>query len=375
MIILTKLNYIRTQLNSPFSTPDFLDKNYIPSLDGWRAVAIMMVILGHFMLTLEQGSVIHTILKLTAIGILGVKIFFVLSGFLITTLLIKEKIKYGRLDLKNFFIRRALRIIPVLYLYIIVVFLVNHFSSLNLSLSNFVGPLLYINNFNFLSGTWITGHTWSLAVEEQFYLIWPFIFRYIKNSLLICLIIILIIPFFKIVQYTNPQIENYILAPFFVPASSIFSGALVSLLCFNPNAISKLIIIKNFNFIAFIFAIIVIYSIYYLSIKGLYGTLLLPLGNILTDISICYMILFSILRKDHFIFRILNSKIFIQIGVISYSLYIWQQLFIIPKGNYPVLEQYLYSPLNLLLVFVTGFLSYHFFEKPFLKLKKKFSNL
>ena len=375
MIILTKLNYIRTQLNSPFSTPDFLDKNYIPSLDGWRAVAIMMVILGHFMLKLEQGSVIHTILKLTAIGILGVKIFFVLSGFLITTLLIKEKIKYGRLDLKNFFIRRALRIIPVLYLYIIVVFLVNHFSSLNLSLSNFVGPLLYINNFNFLSGTWITGHTWSLAVEEQFYLIWPFIFRYIKNSLLICLIIILVIPFFKIVQYTNPQIENYILAPFFVPASSIFSGALVSLLCFNPNAISKLIIIKNFNFIAFIFAIIVIYSIYYLSIKGLYGTLLLPLGNILTDFSICYMILFSILRKDHFIFRILNSKILIQIGVISYSLYIWQQLFIIPKGNYPVLEQYLYSPLNLLLVFVTGFLSYHFFEKPFLKLKKKFSNL
>ncbi|KQN30873.1 hypothetical protein ASE92_19235 [Pedobacter sp. Leaf41] len=96
-------------------------------MDGWRAVAIMMVILGHFMLTLEPGSIIHTILKLTAIGGLGVKIFFVLSGFLITTLLIKEKIKYTRINLKKFFIRRVLRIIPVLYLYLIVIFFVNHF--------------------------------------------------------------------------------------------------------------------------------------------------------------------------------------------------------------------------------------------------------
>ncbi|WP_421944652.1 acyltransferase family protein [Pedobacter sp.] len=369
-----EINKIRVQLNTPFKTPNFLDVKYIPSLDGWRAVAILMVIFGHFMLTLEKGSIIHTFLKLVAIGDIGVKIFFVLSGFLITTLLIKEKIKYDRINLKNFFIRRALRIIPVFYLYLIVVFLVNHFFRLNLVLSNFIVPLFYINNFNFLSRTWITGHSWSLAVEEQFYLIWPFIFKHFKNSLLICLIIILIIPFFKIAEYANSQIGNYILAPFFIPSSSIFSGALVSLLCFNPHISSKITIAKNFNFIAFILAIIVTYSIYFFSVKGLYGKLLLPFGNILTDISICYMILFSVLRKNHFIFRILNSKTFLQIGIISYSLYIWQQLLIIPKGNYPVLEQYLYFPINLLCVFVIGFLSYYFFEKPFLRLKMKFSN-
>ncbi|KQN30874.1 hypothetical protein ASE92_19240 [Pedobacter sp. Leaf41] len=110
-----------------------------------------------------------------------------------------------------------------------------------------------------------------------------------------------------------------------------------------------------------------------MSAKGLYGKILLPCGNLLTNLCFAYMILFSIIRRDNFIFRILNSKIFVQIGIISYSLYIWQQLFIIPKGNYPILEQYFYFPFNLILVFIFGFLSFYFLEKPFLKLKERFS--
>lgn len=329
--------------------------------------------MGHFMLTLEKGTIVHTILKLTAIGVLGVKVFFVLSGFLITTLLIKEKIKHGKINIKNFFIRRALRIVPVLYLYFIVIYIVNHFFKLNLEISNFIAPLLYINNFNFLPGTWITTHTWSLAVEEQFYLIWPFIFKYSKSSVIICLIIIVIIPLIKIFQHSNQQIANYILAPFFVPASSIFTGALISLICFNSYSLHKFIVHKNFNFAIFLACIILVYIIYYISAKGMYSRLVLPFGDLLIDFSIAYLILFSIIRNTHFIYNILNSKLFKQIGIISYSLYIWQQLFIIPKGNYPILEQYLYFPYNLIMVFSFGFLSYYFFEKPFLKLKKKFS--
>ncbi|WP_316736077.1 acyltransferase [Pedobacter aquatilis] len=373
MVFKNKFKQYLQQLNKPFSTPEFLNSKHIPSLDGWRAVAIMMVILGHFMLTLEKGGAIHTILKLTAIGNLGVKIFFVLSGFLITTLLIKEKIKYANINLKNFFIRRALRIIPVLYLYLIAVFLVNYLFNLNLTISNFIGPLFYVNNFNFLSGTWITQHTWSLAVEEQFYLVWPAIFKYSKNRILTCIIIILIIPGFVIVEYLDPEVGNYILAPFFIPASSIFMGALISLLSFNSYISSKFLISKNFKFGIFIFAIVLIYSIYYFSAKSTYAKFILPFGNILTDFCFIYIILFSIIRKDHFIFKVLNSRIFIQIGIISYSLYIWQQLFIIPKGNYPILEHYIYFPYNLISVFIFGFLSFYLFEKPFLKLKERFS--
>lgn len=190
---------------------------------------------------------------------------------------------------------------------------------------------------------------------------------------MICLTIILVIPIFGVIQYIEPKVENYILSPFFIPASSIFTGALMSLLCFNSFISSRYIVIKNFNFIIFTLAIIFVYFIYYMSAKGLYGKILLPCGNLLTNLCFAYMILFSIIRRDNFIFRILNSKIFVQIGIISYSLYIWQQLFIIPKGNYPILEQYFYFPFNLILVFIFGFLSFYFLEKPFLKLKERFS--
>jgi len=372
--MISKIKAITKRLDSPFITPDYLDLKYIPSLDGWRAVAIIMVVQAHFMLTLEKGTVIHTILKFTTIGILGVKIFFVLSGFLITTLLIKEKIKFGQINLKKFFIRRGLRIVPVLYIYLISVFFINEIFQLNLIPSNFLGPLLYINNFNFFSAIWLTGHTWSLAVEEQFYLIWPFVFRYLSNSLKICLIIIIIIPFIKILQHLNPQISNYILAPFFVPASSIFTGVLISLSCFNSYISNKFIKQKKFKYSIFIVCIIWIYVNYYISSRGIYGIYSVPFGDIFTDFCIAYLILFSIVRKSHFIFAILNSKFLKKIGVISYSIYIWQQLFIIPKGNYPILEQYFYFPFNLILVFGFGYLSYYFFERPFLKLKNKFAN-
>ncbi|WP_443944216.1 acyltransferase family protein [Pedobacter sp. AW1-32] len=373
-MFLTYRNKLKDILYRPYECPEFLNVKHIPSLDGWRAVAILMVILGHLMLTLQKGTLFHSILRITVFGSLGVKIFFVLSGFLITTLLIKEKIKFGEINIKNFFIRRFLRIVPVLYLYITVLYLLNSVITLNLSTLNFLGPILYINNFNFLPGKWLTGHTWSLAVEEQFYLIWPFLFKSLKNSLLLCVGIILIIPLVRIIQYISPQTENYILAPFFIPASSIFMGAFISLICFNPQISTKITAnIKNYKLVWFATAILVIYSIYCISNKGRFGYFTLPFGNILTDFSIAYLLLFSIIRKDHLIFQALNSKAFVQIGIISYSLYIWQQMFIIPIGYYPALEPYLFFPVNLVLVFIFGFASYYFYEKPFLKLKLFFS--
>ncbi|RZL38593.1 MAG: acyltransferase, partial [Pedobacter sp.] len=105
----TKINDIRAQLNAEFSIPDFLHKNYLPSLDGWRAVAIILVILGHAKLTVSEGSFYYQFVETFIYAELGVRIFFVLSGFLITTLLIKEHINKGRINIKRFFIRRTLR--------------------------------------------------------------------------------------------------------------------------------------------------------------------------------------------------------------------------------------------------------------------------
>jgi len=371
-MFLTYRNKLKEIIDRPYECPEFLNVKHIPSLDGWRAVAIMMVILGHLMLTLQKGTLLHSILRLTVFGSLGVKIFFVLSGFLITTLLIKEKIKFSEVNIKNFFIRRSLRIVPVLYLYIVVIYLINLVLHLNLQIIHFLGPIFYVSNFLIPTNAWITGHTWSLAVEEQFYLMWPFLFNFLRSTLLTCLSIILLIPLVKITQYYIPTSENYILAPFFIPASSIFTGALLSLLSFNSYFVKTLQNKNLYTSFFFIFSIVLIYFILHITSKGILGRITLPFGNILTDFCIGYLILFSIIRKKHLIFKILNQKIIVRIGVISYSLYIWQQLFIIPTGNYPILEKYIYLPLNLILTFAFGFSSYHFFEKPFLKLKRMF---
>ncbi|RZJ77731.1 MAG: acyltransferase, partial [Flavobacterium sp.] len=132
----------------------------IPSLNGWRAFAVMIVILGHLKSTLQPQSTLYSLLDNLVFPEFGVRIFFVLSGFLITTLLVKEKEKRGKINIKNFFIRRFLRIVPVLWLYLLVVAGLNHLFRFDLSLSHFLGPFFYLNNFNFFPGVWLLGHTW-----------------------------------------------------------------------------------------------------------------------------------------------------------------------------------------------------------------------
>jgi len=360
-------------INSSYSTPDFLDKNHLPSLDGWRAMAVLIVILGHFRLTLTEGNLVREFLKITIFAELGVKMFFVLSGFLITTLLIKEKLIYGKINILNFFIRRFLRIFPVLYLYLAVVYVVNYAFDLNLIPDHFIAPLLYINNFNFFNKTWLTGHTWSLAVEEQFYLIWPFFFKFSKSKILICASILILIPLLKVICYLFPALSNTLLIPFLMPAGSIFTGCFLSLIVFKKKTESFKSIYRNFKEPYLLILILILYIIHYCTTKGLLGRFILPFGDLTTDFCISFLLLFSIIKEESLFFRILNSTFFKKIGLISYSLYIWQQLFIINMGEYPSYETHLFFPVNLTLTFLVAFLSYYLFEKPILKFKRNFS--
>jgi peptidoglycan/LPS O-acetylase OafA/YrhL len=146
----------------------------LPYLDGLRAVAVSLVLLVHF--PYVQGSAISKGLwdigQAMRAGYIGVDLFFVLSGFLITRILLKEKKKNGVINLKLFFTKRALRIIPIYYICVIIfsVCLDNSFGILLSLLTftvNFHNPIYPISN--------ALEHTWSLSVEEQFYLVWPFL--------------------------------------------------------------------------------------------------------------------------------------------------------------------------------------------------------
>ncbi|WP_293297023.1 acyltransferase [Pedobacter sp. UBA4863] len=345
----------------------------IPSLNGWRAVAVILVLLGHFKMTLNTTSLGYKILDQVIFAELGVRIFFVLSGFLITTLLIKEKAKYGKINIRHFFIRRFLRIVPVLWLYLAVVALLNQLFKFNLTLSHFLGPLLYLNNFNFFPGVWLLGHTWSLAVEEQFYLIWPFIFSFVKNKLLLTLFILIATPVLVVLAYVKPDLSNVLLVPFLRPATAIFCGAVLAILWskdfFNVD------IKKHLNWPTLIFVSVIVFLISNYQHQGKYGKLLLPTGDTIMNLGIAYAITFSLIQQKNNLFRFLNLRLMNTIGLLSYSLYIWQQLFLFPVGSYLNWKAMIPFPLNILLIFIIAYISYTFFEKRFLKLKHQFSSI
>ncbi len=145
---------------------------YRPELDGLRGIAILIVLGAHTGVPgFTDGG-----------GGAGVTLFFVLSGYLITSLLLAEREKSGRVDLKAFYIRRALRLFPALaavLLVVVVVLLLGLAPSAALEDTNYgvviVGVVLYVANWVAVAGQSIglLGHTWSLAVEEQFYIVWP----------------------------------------------------------------------------------------------------------------------------------------------------------------------------------------------------------
>lgn len=153
--------------------------HHFPQLDGFRGLAVIFVVLGHLLEWLGLSPIP------TKIGYVlsraGVLLFFVLSGFLITGLLLREKSAKGRLDLKRFYIRRALRLGPALVTFLLVILILRYFNLVQ-GVQNYeiAACLLYTRNFFGKSQT--LTHIWSLSLEEQFYLCWPGTFALIKQK-------------------------------------------------------------------------------------------------------------------------------------------------------------------------------------------------
>jgi peptidoglycan/LPS O-acetylase OafA/YrhL len=140
----------------------------IPTLDGWRGIAILLVIADHCQLGLYSAH------PFGLTGGHGVAIFFVLSGYLITSKLQLERGAAGSIDLKSFYIRRFFRLMPVAWLYLGLTALALSFGHLLSHPIEFLGALFFFRNYvDFPNLSPLTSHFWSLSVEEQFYLVWP----------------------------------------------------------------------------------------------------------------------------------------------------------------------------------------------------------
>ena len=143
----------------------------IPSLDGLRALSIAMVLLAHLAGT-QSFPLPASAGRLLGLGELGVHVFFVISGFLITGLLMDELKSSGHISLGNFYFRRTLRIFPAYYVFVAAIWLAGRAGWLQLAPHDVVHAVTYTSNY-YPARSWSFGHTWSLSVEEQFYLLWP----------------------------------------------------------------------------------------------------------------------------------------------------------------------------------------------------------
>jgi peptidoglycan/LPS O-acetylase OafA/YrhL len=343
------------------SVPEILQSSYLPGLDGLRAISVIIVVISHFLMNPVWDKYLP--------GAIGVDIFFVISGFLITTLLLKEKVKMGNVSLKRFYIRRILRIFPVAYLYLFLLLILDYLFNLHTTLRMFLTAGLYVGNFPIQnSRNWQTAHFWSLAVEEQFYLLFPFILVKSINKYL-CIVVLVLISLPLIVIAAGFKLDNHILHKFILAltyllgygTSSILIGSIASILIF------KGIITINANKPYFLSFVLFIIAVCLLDVLN--WNLLIYIFPFL----ISYVIILN-LSDNNFFSSILKNRIMIKIGVLSYSIYIWQQLF---THNQPWKGYFKYSDsflLNCILLFLIVYLSYTFYESKFLKLKRNFKS-
>lgn len=352
----------------------------IESLDGIRGVSILMVLLAHAATSFPKLLTNTAVFRIFSNGHTGVMIFFVISGYLITKLLLIERDKKGQISIKDFYIRRFLRIFPVFYIYIAVVMILKHtvYPGIFTDYTTIFFAALYIWNYKHLltgpsyhetNGNWFMGHLWSLSMEEQFYLIWPFTFKKIPNKKLINVVIILIIiiPVLRIVTYACvTENRNLIIRMLHTGGDTILIGCLGALLERSEKFMNFLKNLWSKKWIV-VTAFLYLFPLdWYLTSKfgEAYSVFI---GYSLSNVAILFLILWCIYVPSP-VYRFLNTPWVMQIGTISYSLYIWQQLILTKK--YVSFTNTL--PFNFIAVFLIAFMSYYLIEKPILKLRNKF---
>jgi len=297
----------------------------------------------------------------------GVTVFFVISGFLITYLLLTEESQTGSISIKAFYIRRIFRIIPVYVLYVVFILLWRNVENIGLTRSNLIHVLTFTVNFDRYKD-WFLGHFWSLSVEEQFYVFWPAMLIVFRKRLKISLFILVAYSCVaRVIAYKFPGYEFISLSPFFRYSDAIFIGAFGGIIFFETPAIFKHKIFSSIT--AQLVALGLFLTFVYCTEHGRLAIISLPFGNAIISLSILFLICAYIIPSDSAIFKLLNNKALVHIGILSYSIYVWQEFFFVGE----IRGIWRTFPYNILVIYFVSLASYYLWERPFLKMKKHFS--
>lgn len=334
---------------------------HIPTLDGWRAIAVSLVIAVHSnSMLMNNGSAPARSLALflTHSGY-GVDIFFALSGYLICTLLLYEKRETGTISLSRFYVRRAFRILPPMLLYVFVITVLSLLAILpRLDSGELSAAVLFYRNY--YSGSWYTDHFWSLSIEEHFYAVAPVLLLLFnsRQAMRISFGLIAVCVGVRVLEYSLDLFPGTLIQ-FRTEnrCDGLVWGAVLALALQNSTARAWLQRrINAWTFFATITATIIL--LVYFNSQPERRTIVAAIMPIL----ICH----TVLNPHRLIGLILEFPLLKWIGRVSYSLYIWQTLFLVP-GIRP-LGAIQTFPLALICPIVCAILSYYFVERPMIAL-------
>lgn len=342
---------------------------YLPTLDGWRAIAIAAVLLDH---TVGYSPLRNypKLVSFTHTGPNGVSLFFAISGFLICSRLLEEDRAFGRISLTGFYIRRACRILPPAIFYLMVIGALSLCGLILVSPWDWWSSVLFFRNY--LPPGWIargwggyTVHYWSLAVEEHFYLLWPTALvllgkwrtRWFALSLAIS------VALWRTWDWHRHWFDRWIPGLLFgsrtdVRLDALLLGALAALILDDDSV--RAAFSQRFKpwmwwlCVGGYVATQLVYRLQQSRSYSLFESALLPL-----------VVAGTVYGPKTFVTTLLESSGMKWIGRLSYSLYLWQQLFSVPaRSRFSFLQ---WPPLSTGMIFLCAWVSYRFIERPFIR--------
>jgi len=318
----------------------------IPSLDGLRAVSISLVVVGHWAELHYHSDVAG------AFANLGVRIFFIISGYLITSLLLSEHAKTSTIGLQEFYLRRAYRTLPAALTFMLPVFVIFWHD---LRWYHMAAAALYLANFDW-THPWFLGHLWSLSVEEQFYFLWPGVLKkWYRHRVAILLGVVAFAPVYRVACHflrlhgkadeTFPAVADILavgclLGIFVRRLPARFAGpsaAMAGVMLFPVVLVPVYLGLLRFHVTPLL--LFVLWPVMHLSIAGL---------------------LLHVVQRPYWI---LNVSPVAWLGKISYSLYLWQQVFV--YGTHPRPWYFVFLAVGL------ASASYYLVEQPILRVRER----
>ena len=338
----------------------------MPSLDGIRAISILMVLYGHLSGTRYFpvsnpgrygrwfGDVAH----------LGVLVFFVISGFLITSLLMSERRGIGTISLKRFYLRRVLRIFPAFYAYILVLATATVLGMWRLTGWNFAFAMAFAFNYS-PSHPWLLGHLWSLSIEEQFYLLWPLLLVSIRErrALIVAIAAIFTSALLRAamrawVLYVGPNLLSKMTT---FPGMCDYLAAGCALALLRPWLLTQgwYLRLTASRWLALAVPLVLLIN----RVGG--DPVVILFGSPVTNACLALLIESSTRHAGSIAWRFLNWKPVVFLGTLSYSLYLWQEIFL-DRGSGRWVNAF---PQNLMFAFLAALASYLLIERSFVHMR------